>query len=191
VPTIIDYPDVLKRMTGEGFRCLYHNSGAFGFPENAKPQVVGWIGADDATIRPEALREALRVPPPYERNLAAMFVKAWCDHLPGAMWAMPTSHWSYELEFGNFDWLPGQLRQIALDPTMLQQRNNGSAIEFARDESSYAGQFVKALLDLLHGSDFTIAFPGQPVLCTVHHHKQLWWQTTDDALAATLHQLTI
>ena len=40
---------------------------------------------------------------------------------------------------------------------------------------------------MLLSSDFMLAFlgPRQPVLCTLHHHKQLWWTTTSpDAIAA-------
>jgi hypothetical protein len=39
---------------------------------------------------------------------------------------------------------------------------------------------------MLLGSDFTLAFVGKPVLCTVHHHKQLWWQTTDGGMLLAL-----
>jgi len=191
VPKIIDYPDVLCRMTEAGFRSLYHNSGAFGFAADSSPHVVGWIGADDPTIRAEAMSRAQRVPPPYEQNLSALLVRAWQEGLPGPLWLMPASHWSYELEFGNFDWLPAALRQLAIDPASLQSRNNGAAIEFAPHESSYAGQFAKTLLELLHGSDFTVAFPGQPVICTLHHHKQLWWQTSDDAIAVAIRQFPV
>jgi hypothetical protein len=45
---------------------------------------------------------------------------------------------------------------------------------------------VAALLENLRMSDFMLAFPGRPALCTIHHHKQLWWQTTDAALHAAL-----
>jgi hypothetical protein len=38
----------------------------------------------------------------------------------------------------------------------------------------------------LAGSDFALAFPGRPVICTVHHHKQLWWTTTDPEIHKTL-----
>jgi hypothetical protein len=38
----------------------------------------------------------------------------------------------------------------------------------------------------LAGSDFLAAFPARPALCTLHHHKQLWWQTTEEAIAAAL-----
>jgi hypothetical protein len=45
---------------------------------------------------------------------------------------------------------------------------------------------VSQLLTHLRTSDFMLAFPGGPVLCTVHHHKQLWWQTTDAGLHEAL-----
>jgi hypothetical protein len=186
VPTIIDYDQVLRRMTADGFRCLYHNSGAFGFASDVMPHVVGWIGPDDPTIKAEAMQHVRRVAPPYEQNLADAFVRIWRKQLAGPAWIMPASHWSYELEFGNDDWLPDTLQQISIDPTSLRHRNNGAAIEFGIDEASLARKFLKSLLELLHGSDFTIAFPGRPVICTVHHHKQLWWQTSDDTIYASI-----
>ena len=45
---------------------------------------------------------------------------------------------------------------------------------------------IASLLGNLRTSDFMLAFPGRPALCTVHHHKQLWWQTTDLALHSAL-----
>lgn len=189
VPKIIDYPDVLARMTGDGFRCLYHNSGAFGFAADVKPHVIGWIGLDDPTIRPEAMSHVRRVPPPYEQNLLNGFARIWLQALPGPVWIMPASHWSYELEFGNGDWLLERLRQIPIDPASLRQRNNAAAIEFTPQQSPSALELVSSMLGLLSGSDFTLAFPGRALICTLHHHKQLWWQTSDDSLLAALTQL--
>jgi hypothetical protein len=189
VPTIIDYPDVLARMRSDGFRCLYHNSGAFGFAADVRPCVMGWIGPDDPTIRPESMSHVRHFPPPYEQNLADGFVRMWRQKLPGPAWIMPASHWSYELEFGNADWLPDQLRQIGIDPTSLRHRNNAAAIEFEPDESLAASELVSSMLELLRGSDFTLAFPGHAVICTLHHHKQLWWQMSDDSLRAALNNL--
>jgi hypothetical protein len=45
---------------------------------------------------------------------------------------------------------------------------------------------VGGLLGRLLGSDFMLAWPGRPAVCTVHHHKQLWWTTTDPELLAAL-----
>jgi hypothetical protein len=33
----------------------------------------------------------------------------------------------------------------------------------------------RALLENLAQSDFTTAIPDHPVICRLHHHKQLWW----------------
>ena len=40
----------------------------------------------------------------------------------------------------------------------------------------------------LRFSDFLLAFPDRPALCTVHHHEQVWWQTTYEALARALRE---
>src|SRR5207237_8459523 len=63
MPRIVEYKTVLQRMRDDGFVSLYHNSGAFGFAKDAKTpfgsepqgrrQAVGWIGADDPTIKPQ------------------------------------------------------------------------------------------------------------------------------------------
>ena len=120
---------------------------------------------------------------PYEENLSRHLVEFWQTKLPGKVWVMPMSHWAYELDFGSRDWLPAVLEQIDLDPGLLQDRTNGAALEFSSDESERLGFLVRRLLESLTQSDFMIAFPDRPVLCTVHHHKQLWWTTTD----ATIH----
>jgi hypothetical protein len=186
VPKIIDYADVLARMSGDGFRCLYHNSGAFGFAADVKPHVIGWVGADDPTIRPEAIPHVRRFPMPYEHNLADGFARIWPQELPGPVWIMPASHWSYELEFGNGDWLGADLRKMGINPTSLQPRNNAAAVEFTTEESPETLRFVMSLLRQLRGSDFTLAFAGQTTICTIHHHAQFWWQTRDATLATAL-----
>jgi hypothetical protein len=38
----------------------------------------------------------------------------------------------------------------------------------------------------LQASDFAVLFPDHPHLVTLHHHKQLWWQTRDIELAGIL-----
>jgi hypothetical protein len=187
VPRIIDYADVLERLTNQGLVSLYHNSGAFGFPAVAKTQAVGWTGADDPTLRPEALKIAVQIPPPYESNLAAALVRFWREQFADAVaWVMPMSHWSYELDFGSAAWMPQMLREIGLDQDVLRPRNNGSAIEFQSREQEMLQACVRSLLTSLSMSDFAVTFPGKPVVCTVHHHKQLWWVTTDARLAKVL-----
>jgi hypothetical protein len=43
---------------------------------------------------------------------------------------------------------------------------------------------------MLQQSDFSIAFPGRRVVCSLHHHQQLWWTSAEpdvsDALAGLL-----
>jgi hypothetical protein len=96
------------------------------------------------------------------------------------LWVMPRSHWAYELDFGSRDWMPAALREIGIDPGQLAPLNTGAALEFQPGESNEFGSFLAHLLDNLSGSsDFQLAWPGRPLLCTVHHHKQLWWTTSD------------
>jgi hypothetical protein len=182
VPWIIDYSTVIEQMREQRFKSLYYNSGAFGFPPETDTQIVGWLGGDDPTIKPDARAATVALAEPYEENLSGALVRTWEAHLPGRVWIMPMSHWSYELEFGSREWMPALLERIGIDPGLLTTRNNGAAIEFAPDEPQVLAPFVQRLLQMLIGSDFMIAFPRRPVLCTLHHHKQLWWQTSDAAL---------
>jgi len=180
MPKIVDYPEVLQRLAEQGLRCLYHNSGSFGFAPDLRVLMRGWIGPDDPTIRPAAMEQAVRIQPPYEQRLAQMFTATW-QELPSQLWIMPGSHWTYELDFGSASWLPEALLQSQIDPAALQARNNGSAIAFDLGQAHLATSFTERLLHNLVGSDFVLAFPDRPVVCLLHHHKQLWWQTTDAA----------
>ena len=186
MPVIVDYALALSQLLGKGFHSLYYNSGAFGFPDDAATESVGWVGPDDPTLRPAARALAHSVPPPYEQNLAKLLVGAWQHRLPGKIWLMPKSHWAYELDFGNRDWLPGALQQIGVDPGALQSRTNASPIEFDARETAHFSQFIEASFAGLLGSDFALAFPGRPVVCTLHHHTQVWWTSTDRELIAQL-----
>ena len=96
------------------------------------------------------------------------------------------SHWSYELDFGSREWMPALLESIGLDPGQLMTRNNAAAIEFTQNESAALEHFAAGLLQMLTASDFAITFPRRAALCTLHHHKQLWWQTTDAEVAEAL-----
>jgi hypothetical protein len=186
VPTIVDFERVLERMTGQGFRSLYHNSGAFGFGRGVDVYYAGWIGPPDASIRAEMRPRLRQVAPPCEANLARAAGEVWTSQLPGVAWVMPMSHWSYELDFGSRDWMPAALDAMGVDGAVLSSRANGAAVEFDMHERAAMGSLVAALLANLRMSDFMLAFPGRPVLCTIHHHKQMWWQTTDAALHAAL-----
>ena len=188
VPTIVDYERVLQRMEAEGFRSLYHNSGAFGFARGADVKYAGWVGPADASIRAEARAFLRQIVPSYAENLARGAGDVWTEHLPGPAWVMPMSHWSYELDFGSRDWMPAALNAVGVDGDELVTRANGAALEFGAGERMLLEPLLAQLLSNLRTSDFMLAFPGRPALCTVHHHKQLWWQTTDGSLYAALMQ---
>jgi hypothetical protein len=189
MPWIIDYEIVVEQMRSQKLRCNYYNSGAFAFPDAAAPRHLGWIGPEDPTLRPAAREIAHAVPPPYEQNLADLCTRAWLTHFPGRIWAMPMSHWAYELSYGSKDWMPALIEHIDLDPGLLEGRNNAAAIEFSPEESHHFQHFTQRLLEMLMGSDFMVAFPGQPLLCTLHHHKQLWWSTTDAGAITKLQKM--
>jgi hypothetical protein len=189
VPWIIDYPVVLEQMREQRLKSLYYNSGAFGFASDVEPSVVGWLGPPDPTLKAQASGMGVQIPEPFESNLSELLVRAWQTHLPGRVWVMPMSHWSYELDFGSRNWMPALLEAIGVDPGLLATRNNAAAIEFATDESDHLKRFAERLLQMLLASDFAIVFPRRPVLVTLHHHKQLWWQASDADLADRLREL--
>ena len=189
VPRVIDYPLVLDAMTAAGFTSLYHNSGAFGLADAAGVRHVGWVGPPDSTIRPAAVPLARHVPPPFEHNLAELAAVVWQQHLPGPAWLIPKSHWAYELDHGSRAWLPGVLRTIGIDPDPLAPRNDAAAIEFAPAERTQFTHLVRELLTHLLGSDFAIAFPGRRTVCTVHHHKQIWWTSEEAEVLEALDRL--
>ena len=58
----------------------------------------------------------------------------------------------------------------------------------APDEAPRLVYFAQRLLEMLLGSDFMLAWLDHPVLCTLHHHRQLWWQTTDPRIEQALEQ---
>ena len=190
VRVIVDYELVLDRLRKQGLVCNYYNSGAFGFPREAGAQTVAWVGPPDETIRAEAKPLTRQVPEPFEPNLSALAVRAWQQHLRGTVWVMPMSHWAYELDFGSHEWMPPLLETVGVDPKDLRERNNASAIEFAPEDPASFRLFLQGLLTHLASSDFLLAFPDRPVVCMVHHHKQLWWTTTDPSLLASLDHLS-
>ena len=189
MPWIVDYVQVLAQMRSQGLRDLYYNSGAFGFSNESVVESVGWIGGEDPTLRPAARDLARSVPPPYAEELIARVVRAWREHLPGPVWVMPTSHWAYELDFGSRDWMAALLEHSGIDSGLLQPRTNAAAIEFTLNEADAFSHLAEGLLRMLFGSDFALAFPGKPVVCTLHHHKQVWWTSTDHALIESLGRL--
>ena len=191
MPWIIDYEMVLEQMRKQQFRCHYYNSGAFGFADPARARTIAWIGPDDPSIKPAARSLTRQVPEPYEDTLADMARELWQQHVPGRAWVMPMSHWAYELSHGSRDWMPALIENLDLDPGLLEGRNNAAAIEFGADEGERFEHLIARLLMMLNGSDFMIAFPGHPVLCTLHHHKQLWWSSTDEDFIHAAEQLAV
>jgi hypothetical protein len=189
MPQIVDYPIVVERMTALDMKCLYYNSGAFGPTYHRATKVVGWIGGEDPTIRPEARALARIVAPPVEQNLTRLVELAWNTILPGPIWFMPKSHWAFELDFGNHAWLSPALEAAKVDWKALAPRTNASAVEFDASESNAAVNLLQAILTHLAGSDFALAWPSWPVACTVHHHKQVWWMTADAALHTRLQEI--
>ncbi len=181
---IIDYSEVLDTLTTTGLRCVYPHSGAFGLPRGAIMHALGWIGMDDESIRPELLQHARRIEPPYEQTLANMVCHAWKHAFPGRVWVMPASHWAFELQFGGADWIPGMLALAGVDADLLRPRTDGSALEF--DDEEQLKSVIACLFENMVGSDFTVAFPGTPIVGMLHHHKQVWWQTSDESLLKRL-----
>ena len=57
------------------------------------------------------------------------------------------------------------------------------------EEAPVFETYLEQLLTHLATSDFALAFPCRPARCTVHHHKQLWWQSTDVKVIAALDAL--
>ena len=176
-------------MVAAGLDSLYHNSGAFGFPRGVVTKSVGWVGPDDPTLRPAALPLVRRVAEPYAANLAAAAVRACREQALGRVWLMPKSHWAFELDHANGAWMPSMLRSIQVDPVALAGRNDGSAIAFAPAEDALLAAALEELLTRLWGSDFALAWPGRPIVCTVHHHTQLWWTSSDVAFIDALDQV--
>lgn len=189
MPWIIDYQSVFEQLRGQGLCCAYPNSGAFGFLPEDEAVTRGWIGGPDMTIKPALLSASRWIAPPLETNLARLAADFWQRTVGGRAWLMPASHWSYELNHGSRDWMPAIIEHIGLDPGLLQNRTNGAAIEFAAIEAKPFQYLLERLLEMLMGSDFMLAFPRMPVVCTVHHHKQLWWCTTEPRYIAALDEL--
>ncbi len=186
MPSVVDYPVVLERLTELGYRSLYHNSGAFGFAAGVPTISRGWIGPPDGSIR-EAARDLVRqAQPPFAKNLSRLMLEMWKTTLPGPAWVMPRSHWAFELEFGHRDWLPAAIEQIGLDPVPLGKLNNAAAIEFSVTESKTLGAFITELLTRLISSDFQLVFLDHSTVCTIHTRCQLWWTTAGRTVADKL-----
>lgn len=193
MPKIIEYPKVLETLQSQGLVCNYPNGGAFGFAKGGKVVHRGFVGPEDPSIRPDAAEFVKRIDSPYEQNLATLATRYWQSQLGGEAWVMPMAHWAFELDFGNRDWLPMILERIGIEEKQLVGRNDGAAIAFEKKEPARVAMLLQSLLQHLTQSDYMLAFPGKPIVCTIHHHKQLWWSTTEvghveklDALVTTL-----
>ena len=81
------------------------------------------------------------------------------------------------------------LERIGIDPGLLQTRTNASAIEFSPDQHDRLGSFVTRLLEMLQGSDFYFAFPGSKTVGMLHHHKQIWWTSSDARIIESIGRL--
>jgi len=186
MPQVIAYSDVLAQTQSQGLRSLYHNSGAFGFSRGANVLYAGWIGPPDDTIRPEARALVQQIDPPFVPNLVNRLIDLWQSHLPGEIWFMPMSHWSFELDHGSKSWMPDLLRSIHIDPAPLTHLNTAPAIEFTPSEIDLVRSFATGLFENLKSSDFAILLPDRPIVGTLHHHQQLWWTTTDATIQQQL-----
>jgi hypothetical protein len=182
VPSVIEYPNALAELQQQGLVCNYFNGGAFGFARGVNVHIWAWIAADDPTIHAQLQPCVRKIPPPAERNMSQAAATVWQKEFPGPAWIMPLSHWAFELDFGSKSWLPTLIRSIGIDPKTLASRSDASPIEFHISEQSHLPRFVQTLLENLTSSDFMLAFPSHPTLCTIHHHKQLWWTSSDEPL---------
>ena len=182
MPRIIEYPFALQHFQNQGLVCNYFNGGAFGFARGLDVHILGWIAADDPTIRPQLRPHIRLVTPPVEENMARAASAVWQKECPGPAWIMPLSHWAFELDFGSKNWLPNLIESVGVESKSLASRSDASPIEFDQDEHFQLLEFVRVLLENLTASDFMLAFPSHPLLCTIHHHKQLWWTSSDNSL---------
>jgi hypothetical protein len=187
MPNIIDYPIVLRQLESEGLKCHYPNGGSFGFA--ARGKVRGWLGPPDETIRAEMSGTTRSVKEPFEENLVEWASRAWRGILAGNVWVMPASHWSFELTHGNQQWLPGLLAKAGVDSGLLIGRTDATAIEFLPTEDKGFRTLLGGLLHGLTRSDFTLVFPGRGTVCTVHHHKQLWWVSVEQQMVRGLDEI--
>jgi hypothetical protein len=186
LPTIIEYSTVLETLERSGLKCVYPFSGAFGLASHAPPLITGWRGGDDSTIHPEMLKFTHMVPAPAPKSLAGLLERAWTKYLTGPMWLMPASHWAFELQFGGVDWLPAMLEAAGIDPQTLRPLSDGSAIQFQSSETEPMLRMMETLFDRMTASDFTAAFPGKAAVALLHHHQQIWWQTSDRGIWESL-----
>jgi hypothetical protein len=181
LPRIVDYETVVERLKAQGMKALYYNSGTFGFMDEAGTKVVGWIGEEDATLRPAAREVAIRVAAPYAETMARRVREIWEKHGGGDIWFTPGSHWAFELEDGGKEYMPELLRSVGIDPELLRGVNRAPAISFELGEAEMFEGFLLGVLQKGRYTDYGIVWPGQSLVGLVHHHGQIWWRTMEEA----------
>ena len=184
MPRVVEYQAVERQMAAQRFVSLYPNSGAFGYPRDIPTHSVGWITGDDPTIRPAARELTISVAG--VPQLVQLASDTWQDRFPGDAWIMPKAHWAYELDFGSGQWMPDLLRSVGVDAGQLGLRHDGSALAFESADADAFARVLQGLLENLLGSDFQLVFPNHDLVCTIHHHRQLWWTSPNADLIASL-----
>jgi hypothetical protein len=186
MPVIIDYPIVVETLKAQGMKALYYNSGTFGFVDEAATKYVGWIGAEDPTMRAAAREVARHVPAPYPQTLARMTRELWQRNSTGDIWFTPGSHWAFELEDGGNHFMPDLLGSVGIDADCLRDVNRAPAISFSPAESQVFESFLLAVFQHARFTDYGLILPNHPVVGLLHHHVQIWWRTTDPIWLAHL-----
>jgi hypothetical protein len=174
MPEVLSYQQVETVLRAKSLRCLYFNSGSWGFTEQAG--AVGWLLGDDPTLTPAA-RKIARVVGPVDQLVAAVLEA--CHRVGGEIWILPGSHWAYELDFGTPTMLDVLRRADVVGVDGLVGRNDGSAVRFLATEQSQLAGVLRELFSTGTTSDYQLILPEMPVLAILHHHVQVWWQAKD------------
>lgn len=163
---IVPYGEALSSLNAAGLRAAYPRGGALAFVEPRGQIVEGWLTGEDAALRPEARAWARVVG---DVDALARGVRARHEAFACAAWLMPKAHWAHELSAHR--WIEGVLPGVEV----LRGVADASAVELADGEE--VERVARALLNGLDGSDFTLAWAERAAFCTLHHRKQVWWQT--------------
>jgi hypothetical protein len=183
VPRIIDYVEMTRTLEAEGYACNYPNSGSFSL-RGGNGIIRGWLTTKDESVLPDLPTRIVG-----GRDLAEMAVAAWRQYMPGNALLAPSSHWAFEMQFGHPQELKPILQGMGLDEKAISEDANGSAIEFQPAESGVLQNAVSGLLSFLLTSDFMLYFPGYRTSCMIHHHKQLWWVSANEAAVGGLDKI--
>lgn len=173
MPARFSYQSLLTTLGEQGVRCVYHHGGAFEFIAS-EVHFRGWLTAPDPTIRP-GLREIARELPIDSVVDATVRLLAEAGE---RVYLLPTSHWAHELEA--HPWIEEVLAMQSFDATTLRGLNRAEPIVYLLPaECDALRSLIGSLLERLSESDFSLVVPGAALLGTVHHHRQVWWRTTD------------